>query len=47
MSAYERNGASRALIPPAMAPTQAWVYSRGPVKFLEKPRLRGFFMSGF
>ena len=46
-SAYKRNGASRALIPPAMASTQAWGYLRGPVKtqqVLKKPRLRGFFL---
>jgi len=31
LSAYERDGESRALIPPAMASTQAWGYPRGPI----------------
>jgi hypothetical protein len=31
LSAYERDGGSRALIPPAMASTQAWGYTRGPI----------------
>ena len=31
LSAYERDGVSRALIPPAMASTQVWGYPRGPI----------------
>ena len=31
LSAYERDGESRALIPPAMASTQVWGYPRGPI----------------
>ncbi len=31
LSAYERSGASRALIPPEMASTQTWRYPRGPI----------------
>jgi|SRR5580698_2393979 hypothetical protein len=37
LSAYDRNGESRASIPPEMASTQAWGYPRGPITDEEAP----------